>query len=844
MLSGADWAFIQNKMRSGGITLFLGAGFSVDGKNAQGDTPPVGDALGKRLAEEMSIDYQGDPLPTVFDVARKRLGEQKLLALMRQLYSISEYEDWYKHLPLMVWHRIYSTNIDDLLDVVYRDSQHGQKLDRIVCPAPPTERDQLFDQVQCVHLHGHVDAPHAPLTFTFDQFASLTSGPNPWYQQLIEDMFSTPVIFVGTQLQDSPFHHYLETRGIRERGQREYRPKSFLIDPKITPVREEQLAQSNIVPVKATGAKFFSALRSKLPETETSIDVVRRKSRPDLTIEANKPIPTKVVARHFALIRKGYLPPSPEHGESEQFFLGAEPDWSDIELFRDAERQVGQDLVRTLLEETKTNCWFLHGPAGCGKTTTAMRAAVQLSEQNRPVWYASIAERIDLQPLLDHIHNDPSQTRHYIFMDVAARHIDSVAAVISRVSNSPRVTLVLVDRTNAFANKRHSLTGLELREIRVPDLTDQDILNILDRLRHFKMLGKLKGKNEAEQVEAFRRVAEKQILVAMREATSGRGFDLIIRNEYSDLASQAKMAYLIACLTVSQGAPGVYKRHLMACMDRSNGTKAIVIDELLRGVLVRANTSGTLLKPRHRRIAQLVAKEIAHDDEKQDAVIRFLSVVSKDVVPGEIRRRSPAFLGYRGLINSSGLWDLFSDRSLVPQIYESVKDLYSEDFLYWLHYGMVNMEAGHYDVAENYLNQSLGIRSDNYQTIHQLGILHLRIAINSPEPSLSVDRANEGIEILRKQIAERGLTDSYPFAAYLKYVLEWYCTAEPLISEREWQSLRDVAKRAKELYGGLHIIDSAAREVERLYMMRAVARSPGVRLAPSEQLKQLRPSDE
>lgn len=821
-ISDHDWEFLTDHTQLGDIALFLGAGFSIDAKNTLGESIPTGGALANKLAAEASMAYEGEPLPSVYEVARKRVGEKRLLEFIRREFSVTEHSEWYNTLPTFVWHRIYSTNIDNLLDKIY-DSRTQQRARKIVCPENPEERDQLLGELQLVHLHGHVDAPHAPLTFSFEDFAKQTAKPNPWYRILIEDLFSNPIVFVGTQLHDSPFHHYLEERGQRERGLREFRPKSFLVSPSISDIRREQLLGSNIIPVQCTAEEFFLELRERISEPMTSLDAVRRKIRPDLVIAPKSPVSSATIARHFALVRPDHLPHSPRHDQEEQFFLGAEPDWSDISKHRDADRDICKTILTALLDKNPPKCVFVHGPAGCGKSTTAMRTAVEVSRHGHPSWYATIAERIDLDPLLDHIHESQSEHHHYVFIDVASRHVDSIAAAFARIKHSPRVTLVLVDRTNSFVNKRHSLSELDPVDIRIPDLSDQDIIRLIDRLDHFGMSGSLKGLSNGAKFDAFKKVAEKQILVAMREATSGRGFEQILRGEYSELAEQAKTAYLICCLAVSQGAPGVYKRHLMASLDRSEYTKACVLDDLLRGVLVRANNSGTMLKPRHRMIGRWICNEIADDESKFHAIIRFLLSVSGEIVPNEIRRRSPAFLGYRGLINCNGLWNLFGDRAKALEVYESVRDAFADDFLFWLQYGMANMEAGRYDIAENHLKQSLGIRPNNYQTIHQLGILHLRIAANSPKPELALERANEGIEILQQQIHERGMEDSYPYAAYLHYVLAWYCHAAAIIATPEWESLRNIARRARELYGRDEIIIHAASEVDRLYMMRSVA---------------------
>src|SRR5438445_9189531 len=127
-----------------------------------------------------------------------------------------------------VRHRIYTTNIDDLIQKIYAKSSI-QLLDTIVCPASPRERDTHFSPVQAVHLHGFVGDLDKGITFTLGDFAQQQAKPNPWYEELLDDLFYRPVLFVGSLVEESPFHHYLALRDQRLRSTPEYRPKSFLV---------------------------------------------------------------------------------------------------------------------------------------------------------------------------------------------------------------------------------------------------------------------------------------------------------------------------------------------------------------------------------------------------------------------------------------------------------------------------------------------------------------------------------------------------------------------------------------------------------------------------------------
>ena len=346
-------------------------------------------------------------------------------------------------------------------------------------------------------------------------------------------------------------------------------------------------------------------------------------------------------------------------------------------------------------------------------------------------------------------------------------------------------------------------------------------------MEHFGFLGVLRGKPKDEQVRAFIIRASKQLLVAMREATSGMGFDAILRSEFGELPAAGKLAYTICCLAVTAGAPGVYRRHLTPCLPDSEFRKGVLLNDQLRGVLVPANDSGTMLKPRHRLIAQWIANEVAPDALKQEATLAFLQQIASDIVPNEIKRRSPAYLAYRGMINSERLFETFGgDMPTILGLYAELHPFYKQDFLFWLQRGMAHARDGQLDVAENFLNQSINIYPNSHQTQHHLGIIYLMQASKSATPIAAQERAAEGIKILTTQIRERGDYDSYPYCAYLTHVMRWYQKAGNLIPPKNWEALRAIGREAAQKYPKDEVVKEAVSEVETAYLMRAVKKPP------------------
>jgi hypothetical protein len=226
-----EFQFLVNQFAKGNVVLFAGAGFSLGSKNQLNVDPPLGSALSEMLAKECGWPYGGEPLSIVYDQAQRNLGSKQLREKLWSWYHVGDAAEWHYTVPQLIWHRIYTTNIDDVIQAAYR-RQPKQILHSIVCPSPYVEADQFLETLQCIHLHGSIIDVSKSLTFTLEDFAKQTAQPNPWYQALADDMLARCFLVVGARLEEAPFHHYLAERSERAKGVAEVRGKAY---PSSTP---------------------------------------------------------------------------------------------------------------------------------------------------------------------------------------------------------------------------------------------------------------------------------------------------------------------------------------------------------------------------------------------------------------------------------------------------------------------------------------------------------------------------------------------------------------------------------------------------------------------------------
>lgn len=499
----------------------------------------------------------------------------------------------------MLWHRIYSTNIDDVIHNAYAKGG-AQRLETIVCPASYTDPDPWMETVQFVQLHGSVLDASKPLTFTVDDLANQTASPSPWYQALVEDMQARSTIFVGTSLSEPPFFHYLAMRGKRIGGTAELRAKAFLVSPQVSRMRTRQLSDHGIVVVHSTAEEFFAeiapAVNGRVPDRLSVL-----KNRYPHQIRA---IETGLLESQSAFLKQFELV-GEVVGQStrSQFFLGAEPTWHDISSGADAERQV-YGLMRIAIASAAggVRAVALVGQAGSGKSTALRRLALEAARAGATVYFLKAAEKIDTKEAIAAL-SSAGTRQIVIFVDDAALHAGSLQLISGSLGQESNVTFVMGERPHVLNPRLSALQHLKPVLVENPPLNGEECAQILAKLEQFGYLGKLKGRPHSEQLREFLGRSRKQLLVAMKEATSGRGFDAIIAHEFFQLASErARLAYTVACLAYDCGAP-VRIRHLLAVVGGTDIEAATVIRKELDGVLVPWKDSSTLVSPRHRVIA-------------------------------------------------------------------------------------------------------------------------------------------------------------------------------------------------------------------------------------------------
>lgn len=767
----------QNK-----VVLFLGAGFSVGVKNRLGSQIPTGATLGQRLWEFMdySGNYDNTSLAEMYEVASTDgTKKYKITEFMEANLLCDSVPDEYVSLSRIYWHRIYTTNIDNIVEEVYKNGE--PKLDILSYPNnEPKKRDQLLGRIQLICLNGRLPCRPDEITFSVQQYAQRANVHDPLYDQFVCDYATHTTIFIGTQLNESLFWQYIAARANRTRGISEQRQKSFLISPHIPQSKPPQLKKFNIVPIKGTTEKFLSWIKSKSPEFPSRLDILKSIS-PDIAyVVENTDITGENKKARIAFAKAFQRVPTESQNQSERslYLMGATPQWKDILSDLDASREITVKIEESI-SKTFDMCndlkvYALLGSAGCGKSTVLHRLGLNLARSGRIVYLTNSEELprpADVARSLDSFSD-----RSVLLFDnaeIALTILPSLVNALGTVEKKP--IIVIASRTNEYDRRSARFSNnVNIHESHVPKLNRGEIEQLISILDNNNLLGCLQGMNQQQRLKEFEIRSRKQILIAMREATSGKGFDEIMKDEFENLVpTETKALYLCVALATEAGYR-ITKEEFVGCSQVKPAETLHILERNLRNIVVSGGVGDDFLMLRHKKIAECAIGEFAPIDLLEEAYVRLLSVLSVGVTGGDWRTR--IFALYKEIINHMTIYKRFEeDIRKARLIYDALAGQFKRDAQFWLQYGSLELEGrgGNLQYAENYLKQAESLDANNSYIQNAMGHLLLRQGCEATTKTEAIHLRNAGSDILLRNMAQGHLNDPYAYHIYCSQRYKW-----------------------------------------------------------------------
>lgn len=414
------------------FNLFAGAGFSVLAQSAAGPLP-VGGALAGELRTRFGVDAGASlDLPQLHTLINAS-HPQELDEYIRERFKVSTLDDRYAVIEKLAPQAIFTTNVDDLFQNIFRNSQSHYLNDVYAQGASLSTRTA----VELIQLHGAVSDTTRTLTFgTLDIAAAASRDPDKW-AFLRQRLAQSPTLYWGYSMSDSGTLQSLRTGNANPStigdAWIQIRPNSA------ETALADYFRALNLQIIVADTGDLLEYLSHKSPSGSERIEL----AEPALE---NLPPTSDVAARPL-----------------EDYFLGAAPSWSDI---------YGGGLQRTSHYRTIADRvaagrnTVVAGIPASGKTTLLMQVAAHAPFDGPRLMFDGLnAAEAGL------IRRRIGNGRALVVLDNVASDADS----LSILAGAPNAVIVAADRDYTLSSVTNIVSRSRTEIIGVTALTNPDL---------------------------------------------------------------------------------------------------------------------------------------------------------------------------------------------------------------------------------------------------------------------------------------------------------------------------------------------------------------------------------
>jgi hypothetical protein len=302
----------------------------------------------------------------------------------------------------------------------------------------------------------------------------------------------------------------------------------------------------------------------------------------------------------------------------------------------------------------------------------------------------------------------------------------------------------------------------------IAPLSDLEINKLLNCLTANGALNKLKDLSRDLQFASIKQNYLKELLVAMREATEGRGFDAILEDEYRGISNDiAKRLYLLVCCLYQHGA---YARDGLLCdllkvspselyPLTSSETEGVVIFEE-----IDPSYGHFAARARHRTIAAVVWERVAEAAEREDIILGTLSALNLNY--------KTDVKAFDNFIRSDRIVDAVRSLEARINFFEAACQKDPESPYVRQHYARMLLRSSQPNLALTQIDQALDISDDIKVLHHTKGLILAHLALEVDGQDVARKRLAQSEAEFRRCIAMAD-RDEYGYQSLAQLYVDW-----------------------------------------------------------------------
>ncbi len=723
--------------------LFLGAGASRNAKHPGEDQIPRGDLLRDLICDKfLGGKLKQRPLNAVADMAASEAGLAAFQLYIRDLFVPYMPADFHLLIPSFRWRAIATTNFDLVVERAYDHAPN--KLQNLVKTVKDGDSFDIrlnkeINPVAFYKLHGCIDCYSdldIPIILGNEQYTRYETNRTHFYDRFRDLGREYPVIFAGYSISDLHIQRILFDLTDPSIG----RPPFYFISPDLTDVEVRYWAGHKVHVTDATFEDFLRTLDQTIPTTARAIPIelgggglsIRKHYRTANAKE--RPSLVSYLTSDATHIHSGLTAP---RQNPETFYRGYDNGWGCILQNLDVRRAFSDSVLidAVLLDEEDrqtTELFMLKGPGGNGKSVSLKRIAWEASvTYEKLALYPISPAGLRIDPLIEI--NHLTGKRIFLFVDRVALVRNELRELL-QASRSQSVPLSIVgaERDNEWNIYCEHLEPFLRQEFPVRYLNEREIEGLLSLLERHNALGLLKNLTFEDRVRNFIEAAERQLLVALHEATLGVPFVDILVDEFLRIEPPvARNMYLDICALHQFDAPvraGLISRATGIGFEQFK-TEFVQPLENVVHVVNDAHNGDVYYRSRHQHVAEIVFnKMLSNPEDRFDLLARLLKAINVDY--------SSDRETFSRLIKGRGIADIFPNIDLGRLFYDCVQAAVPNDPFVFHQRSVFEMRHlnGSLEKAAAAAGHAFELNSNSQSIQHTQGEIARRMANNTDDP--------------------------------------------------------------------------------------------------------------
>ncbi len=815
----------------GSYQLLCGAGTSLEAPGGDGKLLALAKATANDIADTVGLVLEPEErndLSFVYEEAGAQFPDKLRRFLLGRFTKCSP--TWQSKILSLHWQRIWTLNIDDVLENTFLSMQDSTRYGRL---SSISWRDQLRPpsaserELQVIHLHGIAERLHKSrddVVFSPLEYSEVVRALPPWHAAFQTSYVEDPFIICGAKFTEEP--DFVVATRISNQSEAAVGIPSLIVTPSFTEAQKTRLRRFGLVPVEAFGETFFDALHADLAS-------FRR-----VHAEALKRYPPGVIERfsqQFRRLVKGDVV-KPLSVDSD-FYGGDQPTWDDIVSGKDIELTRTQYAAR-LMHDAGPRCFggLLFGGFATGKSAALLRlGASALSHGLQPYLFRN-EDSVDVSSAVAFLELTPGAV---LLFDDAADHSAAIGKIVSACAKKKtRCRIYAAERVNRIRGFRLDILDDYRHEFHFRALSESDVDRMISSRRFVGRLGRYSQSKDEEVRELMLGPWRRELLECLSQIEFGEGFRTriakYVRGELAD-RSDLGLVGAIAC-THRFGFELPLRIALSFSKTVERFKKVLDAGASSEGLVVR-DSGGVRL--RHRIVSEYVWRDVLSPEERYSAILSVATNLAPLINPATIAAKSRPHRIVRELLDQAALVD---DVGLeARKLFDELETYYAWSSRFWDQRALLEYRLENQGKAYSYSQKAVSLEKHAF-AFTTLGTICLKESVRllGTEAIRAKQLYFEGVDSLdlaRRASERQGMSFEHPFVAFFSQTIR---LAKGLPSEDpDFGAISELWKvwlanaRSSECFQG-RFGSERLRDVEAMWMKIQLSRArAGAQDAPS-----------